>query len=175
MGAQLMEQKQNTFLQINNDLLSAQQITYNNKTFELTLLEKCLYSYMRYRYTFFASMNQEYFESQQFIADNFASSVKTIQRAMKKLEEFDILKIDCSRKNNRYLVNDLMFGSFSNDHVVAENMKRPTSFDKGNTKQKRKPTKETIDKTKSDQDLPLVVAPSPVVCYDFEDDNDPPF
>ena len=130
---------------------------------------------MRYRYTFFASMNQEYFESQQFIADNFASSVKTIQRAMKKLEDFDILKIDCSRKNNRYIVNDLMSGSFSNDHVVAENMKRVTSFDKGNTKQKRKPTKATIDKTKSDQELPLVVAPSPVVCQDFEDENDPPF
>ena len=170
-----MEQKQNTFLQINNDLLSAQQITYKNKTFELTLLEKCLYSYMRYRYTFFASMNQEYFESQQFIADNFASSVKTIQRAMKKLEDFDILKIDCSRKNNRYIVNDLMSGSFSNDHVVAENMKRVTSFDKGNTKQKRKPAKAIPDKTKSDQDLPLVVAPSPFVCYDFEDENDPPF
>ena len=130
---------------------------------------------MRYRYTFFASMNQEYFESQQFIADNFASSIKTVQRAMKKLEELDILKIDCSRKNNRYIVNDLMSGLFSNDHVVAENMKRVTSFDKGNTKQKRKPTKATIDKTKSDQDLLLAVAPSPVVCYDFEDENDPPF
>ena len=68
-----------------------------------------------------------------------------------------------------------MSGSFSNDHVVAENMKRFTSFDKGNTKQKRKPTKATIDKTKSDQELPLVVAPSPVVCQDFEDENDPPF
>ena len=169
-----MEQKQNTFLQINNSLLSSRQITYKNKTFELTLLEKCLYSYMRYRYTFFASMNQEYFESQQFIANNFAASTKTIQRAMKMLEEFGILKIDCSRKNNRYIVDDLMSGSFSNDHVVAENMKRTTSFDKGNTKQKRKPAKATIDKTKSDQ-VSLVVAPSSVVCYDFEDENDPPF
>ena len=94
---------------------------------------------------------------------------------MKKLEELNILKIDCSRKNNRYIVNDLMSGSFSNDHVVAENMKRVTSFDKGNTKQKRKPAKATIDKTKSDQDLPLVVAPVSSFCYDFEDENDPPF
>lgn len=67
---------------------------------------------------------------------------------MKKLEDLDILKIDCSRKNNRYIVNDLMSGSFSNDHVVAENMKRTTSFDKGNTKQKRKPTKAIPDKNK---------------------------
>lgn len=171
-----MEQKQNTFLQINNSLLSSQQITYKNKTFELTLLEKCLYSYMRYRYTFFASMNQEYFESQQFIANNFATSTKTIQRAMKRLEEFGILKIDCSKKNNRYIVNDIMSGVFSDDRVVAENMKRSTSFDKGNNKQKRKPAKETIDNTKSDQSpMLLVVAPVSSICYDFEDENDPPF
>ena len=95
---------------------------------------------------------------------------------MKKLEELDILKIDCSRKNNRYIVNDLMSGSFSNDHVVAENMKRSTSFDKGNNKQKRKPAKVPIDNTKSDQPpMPLIVAPVSSICYDFEDENDPPF
>lgn len=125
-----MEQKQKTFLQIDSDFLAAKTIMHNGEKIELTFLEKGVYSHMKYRYRFFESKNQDYFESQQCIADVFATSLKTIQRAIKKLQDVGLIVVTATSKNNKYEVLDYDEADLSLDTVKHANMVRQTSFTK---------------------------------------------
>ena len=127
-----MEQKQKTFLQIDSDFLAAKTIVHNGEKIELTFLEKGVYSHMKYRCRFFESKNQDYFESQQCIADVFATSLKTIQRAIKKLQDVGLIIVTATSKNNKYEVLDYDDADLGSEVVKHTNMVRQTSFTKDN-------------------------------------------
>ena len=123
-----------------------------------TLTNRMIYSRLLVRFYFFKESGSEYFDTNKDIAESLGIDEKTVSRGLKFLQEVGLISVKKIKwrnfpKNVYTDVKDITF----------------------NIKQKRKPAKAIPDKTKSDQDLMLVVAPAPVVCYDFEDENDPPF
>ena len=123
-----------------------------------TLTNRMIYSRLLVRFYFFKESGSEYFDTNKDIAESLGIDEKTVSRGLKFLQEVGLIS-----------VKKVKWRNFPKN--VYTNVKDITF----NTKQKRKPAKATIDKTKSDQELPLVVAPVSSICYDFEDENGPPF
>ena len=123
-----------------------------------TLTNRMIYSRLLVRFYFFKESGSEYFDTNKDIAESLGIDEKTVSRGLKFLQEVGLIS-----------VKKVKWRNFPKN--VYTNVKDITF----NTKQKRKPAKVTIDKTKSDQVSSLVVAPVYSICYDFEDENDPPF
>lgn len=79
-------------------------LTYGDKRHEITLTDKCIYSYIYYRYVFFSAKGCEYFDNQQAIADHLGTTTRSVTRSIKKLEELGLVVIDRRGRSNNYIV-----------------------------------------------------------------------
>ncbi|QEG08747.1 hypothetical protein [Aeromonas phage 4L372XY] len=141
-------QKQNTeqpikFLQISAELLSCTHVQAPDGTIiNLGGFERMLYSYMLFRYTGFKSANKSFFEEQETFRKFFPFvSIKTIQRAIKTLEQCGMITVQrksgSKGKGNIYIVNDFIP---VNCDTYNEKMKRDTSFSKQHQPRRKQTT-----------------------------------
>jgi len=124
------------FIQIESELLINTHIIAPDGTkHNLGAFERMLYVYLRFRYDNFKDdPNGKYFESQETINSYFSFvSLKTIQRALKTLEQVGLLtitrKTGTKGRNNVYVVNPYVMTKEEETNVK---MKRDTSFSKIN-------------------------------------------
>lgn len=122
------------FIQIESELLINTHIIAPDGTkHNLGAFERMLYVYLRFRYDNFKDdPNGKYFESQETINSYFSFvSLKTIQRALKTLEQVGLLtitrKTGTKGRNNVYVVNPY---NMINEEETNVKMKRDTSFSK---------------------------------------------
>ena len=154
-----MTKETRPFTKVYDDILRTSTIKDSEGTERsFTLTNRMIYSRLLVRFYFFKESGSDYFDTNKDIAESLGIDEKTVSRGLKFLQEVGLIS-----------VKKVKWRNFPKN--VYTNVKDITF----NTKQKRKPTKATIDKTKSDQDSLLQVAPAPVICYDFDDENDPPF
>lgn len=141
-------QKQNTeqpikFLQISAELLNCTHVQAPEGTIiNLGVFERMLYSYMLFRYNGFKNANKSFFEEQETFRKFFPFvSIKTIQRAIKTLEQCGMITVQrksgSKGKGNIYTVNDFVP---INCDTHNEKMKRDTSFSKQHQPQRKQTT-----------------------------------
>ena len=100
---------------------------FNNEFVNLTNTDKLVYSKLK-DMAIISGDKKEASVSQQDLSDKFGVSPKTIHRTIKKLLEYNFIKV--IRKDvfsNTYVINPIDHIDFCNKHH-NENMKRSTSF-----------------------------------------------
>ncbi len=96
----MQEQNNLKYLQIDSDILTKTSVVLPDGTKEiLGMFERMLYCYLKAKYDYFHSNNQDMIESQETINNYFSFvSLKTIQRACKTLERCGMIAV--TRKTN---------------------------------------------------------------------------
>jgi hypothetical protein len=95
-----MQKKENQFLKIPYKLLGA--VGYVNKDGEcvkMTLTEKIIYAHLRNRFVFFRSLNKEYYDTQQAIADACNMDIKSVGNILRKFIKSELTTVYKKRFN----------------------------------------------------------------------------
>lgn len=99
-------EKASTWMRLSNDLKRRKDLTSN---------AKLVYTHMLDKYVFFSRQNKEYYENMKDIGEELGIARKTVNDAIKALEEFKLLIItkkklydmDKSVVSHSYIVKDI--------------------------------------------------------------------
>lgn len=102
----MQEQNNLKYLQIDSDILTKTFVVLPDGTKEiLGAFKRMLYCYLKAKYDYFHSNNQDMVESQETINNYFSFvSLKTIQRACKTLERCGMIEV-IRKSNNKFIVH----------------------------------------------------------------------